>query len=266
MPFFVVLKSRHNEIKLNRPPGSAMSMQNNSAAAAAKSSLFVAIISTSVLFLLGNVANGSEGPSADRTAEQMLQVLGGRNAWAELKNTVNSSQQNRVSEPTDVYAVISIDFEKPRFRIETTARDIHLIRVIDGDKSWRLRRSGAIEDVPQDLFNDEQRWYGAHLYRTIHRIAARDPAISLGLDDQGRLEVFAEGERILWFRLDAKSEPYAFGSYDDEVGTILGPWDFEKDGIRHPMWVSSPDGTWRAAVKTLSVNVPLHDHIFLRPD
>lgn len=242
-----------------------MFLQNKPAVSAPGSLLFGAIVLTSVFLIFGSVANGNDGPAADKTAEQMLQVLGGRKAWAELRNTVNSSQQNRVGEPTEVYAVISIDFEKPRFRIETTARDVHLIRVIDGDQSWRLRRSGAIEDVPQDLFDDELRWYGAHLYRTIHRIAARDPAISLGLDDQGRLEVISEGERILWFRLDAKSEPYAFGSYDDEVGTILGPWDFEKDGIRHPMWVSSADGTWRAAVKTLSVNVPLHDHIFHRP-
>ncbi len=103
------------------------------------------------------------------------------------------------------------------------------------------------------------------LYRTIHRIAARDPAIRVGLDEHGRLEIIAGDERILWLRLDAKGEPYAFGFYDDEVGSLSGPWDFQADGIRHPTWVSSADGTWRAAVKTLSVNVPLQDHMFARP-
>jgi hypothetical protein len=204
-------------------------------------------------------------PAARELADKMIERLGGRDAWAGLRNTINGSQQNRAGEPTVVYAVITMDFEQPRFRIETTAQDLHLIRVIDGENSWRLRRSGKIEDVPEDLFAGEMKWYGAHLYRTIHRIAARDPALSLGLGSDGRLEIFANGERILWFRLDAKGEPYAFGAWDDEVGGLSGPWDFIKDGIHHPRWVSNPDGTWRAAVKALDVNVPLHDSAFARP-
>jgi hypothetical protein len=128
-----------------------------------------------------------------------------------------------------------------------------------------LRRTGNIEDMPETLVEEELRWYDGHLYRTIHRIAARDPTFNLGLDDQGRLQVFANDKRILWFRLDARGELYAFGSHDDEAGSLLGPWDVEKNGIRHPTWVSSSDGTWRAAVKSLSVNVPMQDHMFDRP-
>ena len=243
-----------------------MPLQIDSRILALRSPGFVARIAfTLLLSLMATVANGADVSAANKAAEQMLEAIGGRQAWAELRNTINGSVQNRVSEPTVVYAVITMDFQKPRFRIETTAQDIHVIRVINGDKNWRLRRSGNIEDVPQELVDSELRWYGAHLYRTIHRIASRDPAISLDLDDQGRLEVFDNGERILWFKLDAKGEPYAFGSYDDEIGSLSGPWDFEVDGIRHPIWTSSSDGTWRAAIRTLSVNVPLQDHVFARP-
>ena len=242
-----------------------MSFQSNSANSTPSKSILALIIPACLFLLLTNFANGEDASGAEKIADQMLEALGGRTVWAELRNTVNGSQQNRVNEPTVVYAVITMDFQKPRFRIETTARDIHLIRVIDGDNNWRLRRSGNIEDVPKALVESELRWYNAHLYRTIHRIAARDPAIRLDLDDQDRLQVFAEGERILWFTLDATGEPYAFGSYDDDVGSLSGPWDVEQDGIRHPRWVSSSDGTWRAAVKTLSVNVPLTDHMFARP-
>ena len=204
--------------------------------------------------------------AARELADKMLERLGGREAWAGLRNTINGSQQNRAGEPTVVYAVITMDFEQPRFRIETTAQDLHLIRVIDGENSWRLRRSGNIEGVPEELYASEMKWYNAHLYRTIHRVAARDPSLSLGLGSDGRLEIFAEGERILWFKLDARGEPYAFGAWDDETGGLSGPWDFIKDGIHHPRWVSNPDGTWRAAVKALDVNVPLHDSVFARPE
>ncbi len=203
--------------------------------------------------------------AADAMAERMLDAIGGREAWAGLRNTINGSQQNRAGEPTVVYAVITMDFEKPRFRIETTAPGLHLIRVIDSDNHWRLRRSGSIEDVPPDLYAEDMKWYGAHLYRTIHRLAARDPAISVRINEKSRLEILEDGERLRWFELDAKGEPYAFGSSDDETGSLSGPWDFVQDGIHHPRWVSSADGTWRAAVRSLTVNVPLSDQMFARP-
>jgi hypothetical protein len=223
------------------------------------------VLATSLLLVsLGAQGDDSE-VAADAMAERMLEAIGGREAWAALRNTINGSQQNRAGEPTVVYAVITMDFEKPRFRIETTAKDLHLVRVINGDNSWRLRRSGAVEDVPPDLFDADQRWYAAHLYRTIHRMASRDPAISLRINAKQRLEVHADNARLLWFELDAKGEPYAFGSWEDDVGSLTGPWDFVQDGIRHPRWVSSADGTWRAAVKSLTINVPLREQMFARP-
>lgn len=221
---------------------------------------------TALLLILSSMsASAQDAARAEGLAEKMLDALGGRTAWAELRNTINGSQQNRAEEPTVVYSVITMDFERPRFRIETTAKDLHLIRVVDGDASWRLNLAGRLEDLPKDRYAGEMSWYAAHLYRTIHRVAARDAALSLAVGEDERLEVFAGDQRILWFRLDAKGEPYAFGTYDDEVGSLSGPWDVVREGIHHPRWVSSADGTWRAAVRTLEVNVPLHDSMFARP-
>ncbi len=208
---------------------------------------------------------GESSEAAERMAEKMLNAIGGREAWAALTNTVNGSQQNRAGEPTVVYAVITMDFEKPRFRIETTARDLRVVRVIDGERHWRLTREGRIEDLPEDLLAADLQWYRTHLYRTIHRLAARDPAISVRVDEQGRLEVFEGEKRLRWFALDAKGEPYAFGTGDSEVGSLSGPWDFVEDGIHHPRWVSNADGSWRAAIKALTINVPLSEDLFARP-
>ena len=226
--------------------------------------LQVAWLTGLAILLLSPTVNAQE-PDAEGLAEKMLDRLGGRTVWAELRNTINGSQQNRADEPTVVYAVITMDFERPRFRIETTAQDLHLIRVIDGKNSWRLRRSGKIEDVPESLFNDEMNWYASHLYRTIHRVAARDPSLSLNIGIDGRLVISSNDRRILWLKLDAKGEPFAFGALDDDLGSLSGPWDVVKDGIHHPRWISSSDGTWRAAVKALDVNVPLHTSRFVRP-
>lgn len=230
-----------------------------------KPALFLLALSALALPVLADEHRARDA-EAEALVTRMLDAIGGREAWAALRNTINGSQQNRVDEPTEVYSLITMDFERPRFRIETTAPGLHLARVIDGERSWRHGRDGKIIDVEEDFYADEMRWYASHLYRTIHRIAARDPALSLAVGEQGRLEVYEGDQRIRWFQLDARGVPYRFGSFDDDVGGICGPWDFVQDGIHHPTWVSNADGTWRASIQALAVNVPLRDHVFARPD
>ncbi len=210
-------------------------------------------------------------PTAEGEAERMLAAVGGRAAWAAVKNTVNDSQQNRATgEFPVVRAIITIDFERPRVRFETRGPNLDLVRVIDGGKHWRRNREGKIGPIPDDALADDRKWYAGHVYRTIHRVAARDPAISLVLGKDGRLEVMEKAgtesaKRIAWFKLDPRGEPYNFGAHENDIGTLSGPWDFEQGGIRHPLWVSNPDGTWRANIKTLAINVPLNDELFAQP-
>lgn len=196
---------------------------------------------------------------------KMLDRLGGKSNWAALTNTVNGSIQNRAIEPTEVYSVITMDFTAPRFSIETTSKDIYLKRVINGDKSWRISWSGVVEDLPNESYEADMLWHDAHIYRTIHRLASDDPKLSVQTRAD-RLEVIENKQRLIWFKLDAKGEPYAFGFRGDDRGSLSGPWNVIKQGIRHPSWVTHADGTWRAAVKALEFNVPLHDSQFARPE
>ena len=106
------------------------------------------IILASLFLLSGPIASEDDATAAGEAADKMLEALGGRKAWAELRNTINGSVQNRASEPTVAYAVITKDFQTPRFRIETTAQDLHLIRVIDGDRSWRAALKALSVNVP----------------------------------------------------------------------------------------------------------------------
>ncbi len=229
----------------------------------------IARLAWPALVLLASSATAFAADSAVETAEQrverMLAALGGRAAWAAARNSVNDSLQFRLAEPTVVRAVITMDFTQPRFRIETTAPNLRVVRVIDGDRHWRLTREGRVEPVPAETLAEDRRWYAAHVYRTLHRIAARDAALSLATTGSDRLSVFEGGQRIAWYALDARGEPYAFGAHEDEVGSICGPWSFERGGIRHPAWVARPDGSWRAQVQDLTVNVALLPELFEEP-
>jgi hypothetical protein len=202
---------------------------------------------------------------AEALAERMLAALGGRAAWAALKNTVNDSQQNRDGEPSQLRVVITMDFERPRFRIETRGDGLDIVRVIDGDRSWRVTRDGSVAPVPADTLAEDRRWYQGHIYRTLHRIAKRDPVLRLAVGKEGRLEVHEGEARIAWYALDRRGQPYRYGAHADDTGAIFGPWDADVNGIRHPVWVSRDDGKWRAMLKRLDVNVPLDDRRFAPP-
>jgi hypothetical protein len=206
------------------------------------------------------------GATPEQVAERMLASLGGRDAWARAKNTVNDSRQDWDGEPPELRVVITMDFERPRLRIETRGKDLHLVRVVDGEDHWRLSRAGTIEPVSAETLAIDRRFWAGHVYRTLHRIAARDPALRLALGAEGRLEVHEAGARIAWYALDRRGQPYRYGAHDDEVGGIFGPWDHEVAGIRHPVWVTRDNGKWRAMLKRLEVNVALEPELFARPE
>ncbi len=204
-------------------------------------------------------------PEAAALADRMLAALGGRDAWASTKNTVNDSRQDWDGDPSELRVVITMDFERPRVRVETWGRGLHVVRAIDGDRHWRRTRDGKIEPLTAQILEGDRRFYAGHVYRTLHRIAKRDPALAVSLGKDGRLEVREDGKRIAWYALDRAGQPYLYGAHDDEIGSIFGPWSHEEAGIRHPAWVTRDSGKWRAMLKRLEVNATLDDRMFAPP-
>jgi hypothetical protein len=214
---------------------------------------------------LSSAAAATAAAEPEALADRMLAAIGGRAAWAAVTNTVNDSQQNWDGDPPLLRVVITMDFTRPRFRIETRGEGIDLVRVIDGDRHWRTTREGSVAPVSAATLADDRRWYQGHIYRTLHRIAKRDPAIRLRMSNSGRLEVHEGESRIAWYLLDRAGQPYRYGAHDDDTGAIFGPWEAGAGGIAHPVWVSRDDGKWRAMLKRLDVNVALDDARFTPP-
>lgn len=204
---------------------------------------------------------------ADIQAERLMWAVGSRPVWASLTNTVFYSQQYRRDDPSDVGAVITIDYLQTRLRIDTTGRDVQQVRLIDsgGDRHWRFDRQGRAEKAREDPLARDLLRYTAHVYWTLQRVAVRDPKVRIALGRNGSLEVYEGAVRIAWYLLDARGEPYAMGAHDDNVGVICGPWEVEQRGIRYPAWVSRPDGSWRAALKSVAVNVQMDGKLFTQP-
>lgn len=219
-------------------------------------------------------ANAVSEPAAatvsetDAIAERLLLAIGGRSAWASVTTTILYSDQYRQGDTTVVGAISTIDHQQPRVRIDVTGPGVRQVRVIEShsDRAVRLDRPGSRpEKIVEDPLARDLRNYTEHVFRTLQRIAIRDPDLRLATGRKGSLDVYEGSNRIAWYQLDARGEPYAMGAHADSVGVICGPWEIEKRGIRHPLWVSRPDGSWRLMPRSLAVNARVDDEFFTLP-
>lgn len=214
---------------------------------------------------LAAVGRARAADDAEARAEKLLLAVGGRAAWARAANMVLDAQHNRADEPLVLRTVVAMDFDRPRLRSETTAPGLLLVRVLDGDRHWQLARNGSVGPLPAEQLAEDRRWYAAHAMRTLHRVAMRDPALSLQAGAAARLDVMEAGRRLAWYTLDARGEPQAYGALADDAGTVCGPWEVERRGLRHPLWTARPDGSVRTLTKALDVNIELGSAFFEPP-
>jgi hypothetical protein len=216
--------------------------------------------------LLSCVSASAAAPvsDADILTERLLWAVGGREPWASLNSTAVHSQQYMRGDPTAITALTNTDFQQRRYRIDTTAQSQHAVGAVvgAGDRHWRLDSRGRTEQGAATALAQDLRWYTVHIYQILQRLAARDPALTVAVSRNDRLEVREGATRIAWYLLDARGEPYSIGAYNDDVGVICGPWDIETNGIRYPAWVSRPDGSWRTSLKSLAVNATIDEALF----
>jgi hypothetical protein len=116
-----------------------------------------------------------------------------------------------------------------------------------GDAGWRVSEIRGMGPMTAEQVADDLRWWEAHAYRTVGRLARKDPALILRLHADGRLEIYRpDGVRLVWYRLNGAGEPVAFGAWDNEQGSVFGPLIQRGGGVRLPAWAASADGTFRA--------------------
>lgn len=191
--------------------------------------------------------------TADARLERFLAAMGGRAAWAAVKSYEIRATHHEA--PRAPYAnAIWTDFERPAVRIEARGPEFTVLRALDGDRGWRQRDSGEVTPLTPEQIADEQRWWEANIYRTLHRLARRDPELSVRAVGDHRLEVWrADGKRLNWFELNVAGEPIRFGTWDNETGSIFGPL-VQQGPVKCAKWGTNAAGTWRYEVVELRVS------------
>lgn len=200
--------------------------------------------------------------AATRSAvERLLAAMGGREAWRgatgyRVASVIEASGQPRRE------STVWVDFARERTRTEARAPGSLRVTLLDGGKVVR-RFDGDTSPPPAGVVLGEREWWRANLYRTLHRLAANDPALTAYLTEK-RLVMMDKGEPLLWLRLSPDGRPVATGSDFGGAGTALGPLR-TFGAVRVPSTSSRDEGRWTATVSEFQLNPDLSAVSFTQP-
>jgi hypothetical protein len=186
---------------------------------------------------------------AESRVDKLLTAMGGREAWARTR-FVHVRARHRTSMGAMYQNEIWNDFSAPRVRIQAVVDGVTILRVLNGTSGWRSRGASR-SPLTEAETETEQKWWETNVYRTFHRLAARDPNLTPRLVGN-RLEILRpDGTRLNWFVLNGGGEPIQFGAGSDDRGTVFGPVVSGEGGIRHWRWGASADGTFQFEIEVV---------------
>jgi hypothetical protein len=181
-------------------------------------------------------------------AERLLAAMGGREAWAKVTFVHVEAVHDQLTIRDAFTNRIWNDFSRPRVRIEARNDTIDRRRVV-ADGKGASSRDGVLRALTATEVESEEKWWEANIYRTLHRLAIRDPGLELRAVDEHRLEIYlADGRRLNWFVLNQRGEPHLFGTWDNTFGGSMGP-PASNGSVKYPAWGAMPDGSWRYVIK-----------------
>lgn len=186
--------------------------------------------------------------AASQRAAGLLQAMGGASVWRQIVGARIAATHYSTEVARPYRNVIWNDFARFRLHIDARNADLMSVRGYDGDLGRRDNGRDVVAIAPERVA-DERRWWHANVYRTLHRLARADPALSVRMLAPDRLAVYEDGQRLMaWFRLNQADEPVLFGTEAGSPGTLFGPLVAHVSGARYPRWGGAPDGSWRYEV------------------
>ena len=217
-------------------------------------------------FLLCAVETRAQsGTDVEKRVRTLLEAMGGKEAWARTTSMRIDARHYEADMASPYDNRIVLSFEKPLIRIEARSDLIRRTRAIAGNAGWHVSEKNPVREMTAEQVEGDIKWWEAHIYRTVHRLAFEDTSLKTELTPDGRLLIrHRDGRPLLWIRQNLAGDPIQFGVGEAATGTIFGPL-LQREGIRIPQFSVSPDGKWRAVISDIEANPDLSKVDFARP-
>lgn len=191
---------------------------------------------------------------AGEAADRLVAAMGGPEAWSKARGLVIRARHWESDLPAPYNNLIQMALDAPRMRFEGDSETMKRRRAVIGETGWRVSEAREFGPMTPQQVSDDLRWWEAHAYRTIGRLARKDPTLIPRLHADGRLELYRpDGVRLVWYRLNPAGEPVAFGAWDNERGSVFGPLVDRGGGVKLPAFSVSADGAFRAVLVEATV-------------
>ncbi len=190
------------------------------------------------------------GPIAANTVEEeverLLEAVGGRAVWADATGFTMQEILYVEGRELPVYREYWVDFETPRIMERATGRGLRQVQALNGDGGWTLRDGELSEWSEEQIAGWRAFWPGIPT-RVFHLLASDDPSVEARLRD-GVIDIYVDGERVVWIGADAQGTPVVYGREERHgdshfLGRAL-PYD---DVV---LWSEAiePGGDWRVVM------------------
>lgn len=200
--------------------------------------------------LLASFPTALAEPDADparAAADRLVAAMGGAEAWSRALGLVIRARHWEAQLEAPYENLIQMALDEPRMRFEGHNATMKRRRAVVGETGWRVSEVRELGPMTAEQVADDLKWWEAHAYRSVGRLARKDPTLIPRLHADGRLELYRpDGVRLVWYRQNAAGEPVAFGAWDNEQGSIFGPLIDRGGGVKLPSWAASADGAFRA--------------------
>jgi hypothetical protein len=217
--------------------------------------VILAALSAFILSFSPAFADPDPGRAA---ADRLVNAMGGAEPWSRAHGLVIRARHFEHQFDAPYENLIQMSLDEPRMRFEGDSATMKRRRAIANGTGWRVSELREFGPMTPEQVGDDLKWWEAHAYRNIGRLARKDPTLTPRLAADGRLELYRpDGVRLLWYRLNAAGEPVAFGAWDNEQGSVFGPLVDRGGGVKLPAWAASADGSFRAIlVEAAALPVP----------
>ncbi len=209
-----------------------------------------------VAMMVTTTAWTAQPASAEARVDALLEAMGGRALWARTSAVHVDATHWDATIGAPFRNQIWNDFTAPKVRIEAHIGGQTRERELDGAAGSR-RVGGETNPLTPEQVASEYAWWESNVYRTLHRLARRDPDLTVRASGANRIDIYrADGRRLNWLVLNSLGEPILFGTWDNETGTTFGPLTTSPGGLRHWRWGASADGTFRFEIKEIRALIP----------
>lgn len=186
---------------------------------------------------------------ARAAADRLVAAMGGAEAWRRARGLRIAARHFESDEPEPYDNLILMALDEPRMRFEGRSGVMNRIRAVANGRGWRISEIRPVGPMTAEQVEADLRWWEAHAYRNIRRLALGDPDLTLRLAADGRLELLRpDGSQLMWYRLNRAGEPVAFGTEDNPQGSVLGPLEPRRGGVRLPVFATNTQGVFRALI------------------